>query len=174
MKRLKEFSVNLAGLKLPVYQFVYEIEDTFFAAFEHSLIESGNLKVTVDLKNSTSSLDFFFHIEGHIKLTCDVSLEEFDHPISVDNRLIVKLGTEEKEISDEIIMIMEDSNEFNLGSYIYEFIGMQVPYKKVHPKYVTDIEEATLRYGTANETSKDTEESKIDPRWAALKNLNLN
>ena len=173
MKELREFSVHLANLKQPVYQFVYEIDDAFFDAFESTLVQSGKLNVRVEMNNLAHSLDFKFQIEGHIKLTCDVSLEDFDYPIKTDNHLIIKFGQEEKDISEEIIVIPEDSGTFNLASYIYEFIGIEVPYKKVHPKYVTDDEEATLRYGTESIENTPSEDQNIDPRWAALKNIRL-
>ncbi|MBY0427402.1 MAG: DUF177 domain-containing protein [Cytophagales bacterium] len=176
MKGLKEYSVNLVNLNKPVHQFEYEIDDAFFALMESPLVQSGQLKVLVDMKNSTGSVTFDFNISGKVTLTCDICLEEFEYPLTASNRLVVKFGNEEKEISDEIIMVPEDTGTFHLASYIYEYIGMQIPYKKVHPKYLNEENTADeiFRFSTEPSEAEPEETQPVDPRWEILKNLKLN
>ena len=75
MKALKQFSIPFTGLKLGKHQFDFEIDKSFFDAFEHSLVKDGALKATVELDKQETMLILGFHVEGTIKLNCYKSLK---------------------------------------------------------------------------------------------------
>ena len=115
-----------------------------------------------------------FKIKGEAKLICDRSLEPFDFPVDIDSRIMFKYGEEEAELSDEIIIISRDRVSLELGQYMYEFISLSIPIKKVHPKFQDgeddeDDNEGKLIY--TSETESSEEEKEVDPRWEILKKL---
>ena len=120
-------------------------------------------------------IQMFFHVEGTVELTCDRSLELFDHPVSFETKMIFKYGDEEKELSEDVMVILKDTQTINIADLLYEFIGLEVPMKKLHPKFQEEndnAEEMIMIYSSAEEGEEDEQnEEIIDPRWAALKNL---
>lgn len=190
LKEERLYNVDIFGLRNGKHDFEYILDDRFFAAMPDSLIEKGALKVKVELQKSENMIVLEFDIKGEITLECDRSLEEFQFPVDTQNRLVFKYGEAFKEMSDELIVLANGTATINLFQYLYEFIAVQVPYKKLHPKFETDedSDEDVLVYGEVQdyfddeedveEEISDDEESPIsepiDPRFAALLKLKNN
>ena len=74
-------------------------------------------------------------------------------------------------------MINRDSESLELGQYIFEFIALEVPMKKLHPRYrdeedEDDESEGKIIYTSKPENDKDSGDGdSIDPRWEILKKL---
>ncbi len=178
MKSLKAFDVEIFRLSEGKQVFSYEIKDLFFASFEDSFLEKGNLKVKVELDKSERMILSEFSIKGSVELICDRSLEPFDYEIDTHQNLVFKFGDEFIELSEDVIMIPRDLQKLNLSQYIYEFIGLSVPIKKLHPKFNEEEEddevETKLIYRSEDDkkdTNKSNDTEEIDPRWNALKDL---
>ncbi len=181
MKDLRDFDIDIFGLKDKTYEFDFEGDSSFFALFENSLVEKGEFKVKLRLDKSSTMLQLHFRITGSIELTCDRSLEPFDYPLDIEENHILKFGEENQELTDEIEIINRNTVTINVAQYVYEFIMLAVPMKKIHPKFADqEFEENSegllvYRSKTESETTEDTkEESDVDPRWAALRKLNNN
>ena len=85
-----------------------------------------------------------------------------------------KYGEVEEEMTDEIMVIHQDKASLNLGQYLYEYIALALPMKRIHPKFQEqedeeddDETEGRIIY-TSEEEKKD---DAIDPRWDVLKKL---
>jgi uncharacterized metal-binding protein YceD (DUF177 family) len=179
VKGLQQFGIDI--LKLSNKQHIYEFDsgDSFFENFEQSLLQKGNFKVNLILDKTETMLQLDFQINGWVELLCDRTLEPFEHPISIKQKLILKYGVENKELTDEIEMIAQDTQRINVAQYIYEYIGLSLPMKKLHPRLreqpiAEENEEGVLVYSSAAPENKPTEsldEPLIDPRWEALKKL---
>ncbi len=183
MKDLKPFDIEIQTLKLKRHEYEYDIEDSFFTHFERSPVEKGKFKVKLTLDKSETMLQLKFHISGVAELACDRTSELFDYPIDVTNRIILKFGEENEELSDEIEIISRGTQHINVAQYIYEFIGLAVPMKKIHPRLAAEqyeeTEEGILVYRSAGEGGDaegddDREDGDVDPRWQILKNLPKN
>ncbi|MCE3280761.1 MAG: hypothetical protein K0S44_2952 [Bacteroidetes bacterium] len=118
-----------------------------------------------------------FKISGTVKVPCDLCTEEFDMPITGDYKLIVKVGgSDTANEDDDIIMIAANEHELDLAQYIYEYIVLSLPIKRVHPddedgNSTCDPEmiEKVKKYLT-----DDPGDDKSDPRWDGLKGIKLN
>ncbi|MFI5451913.1 YceD family protein [Pedobacter sp. UC225_61] len=176
MKALKQFSIPFTGLKLGKHQFDFEIDKSFFDAFEYSLVKDGALKVEVELDKQETMLILHFHIWGTIQLNCDKCLAEFSQPIEINEGQIVKFAEDDLESDDlEIIMLNKKESALDVSEMIYEFINVSVPYinnceqagqgQKCDPEMIATLEK--LASGTADKE----EEQNDDPRWEALKKL---
>jgi uncharacterized metal-binding protein YceD (DUF177 family) len=171
----KAFRVNIIGLSNKIHQFQYEIGDEFFRQYGGTgLVSEGAFHVDVTLDKRETFIEARFIISGQAKLVCDRSLDPFQYPIKTNKKVVFKYGDANEELSDEIIMIHRDSDSLELGQYIYEFIALEIPIKKLHPRYAEEAEddsEGKIIYTSGSEGGQNKEEDDIDPRWEKLKKL---
>ena len=168
---LEAYRVNIQGLSNNIHHFDYHFGDEFFRKYGADLVSSGDIKAQVSLDKHETFIEGNFDLKGSIKLVCDRSLDEFDYPIAIDRKIIFKFGHEPGEVSDEIIVIDFNTVSLELGQYMYEFINLAVPMKKLHPRFEQDDEEEE---GIIYSSETEDKEEETDPRWDKLKNLNKN
>ena len=181
MKELSKYNIDIYGLEDKQYDYDMESGDAFFQELEQDLIEHGQFKTHVVLTKSATMLQLHFHTEGSVELLCDRTLEPFEEPVISDDRIILKFGDRDEELTDEIEIINRNTNRINIAKYIFEFIALSLPVKKLHPSLRTEDDtddeseddEVILVYSSADdeETDENDSEEKIDPRWEALKKL---
>ena len=177
LKPLKQFSIPFTGLKIGKHLFDFEIDDSFFDAFEYSLVKKGKLKAEVELDKQETMLILHFRIAGNIVLDCDKCLAEFEAPITIQERQIVKFAEDELESDDlEIIVLNKKESEIDVSELIYEFITVSVPYIKICEENGNGQkcdQEMIKRLESLSIGSQQPEEEQqdADPRWAALKKL---
>jgi len=183
VKNLAHFDIDIFKLASKQYEYQYHLDENFFSHFDNSPIEKADLNVKILLDKQETLITASFNIEGTVELECDRSLEKFDHPINIQERMIYQYGDEEQEVSDDITIITNHTQTINVAQLIYEFVGLSVPMRKLHPKYAEEenpfVEgEIIFSSSTAQQTEKGEEkeeEESADPRWNILKNLkNLN
>jgi uncharacterized protein len=174
------YSVNIIGLSNKLHHFDYEIGAEFFRQYGTDLVSQGQFRVEVALNKHETFIEAEFKIKGTATLTCDRSLELFDYPIWTTKKILFKYGEADQEISDEIIMINRDTATLELGQYIYEFIALAIPMKKLHPRFRAEelnedeTAEGKIVYSSDSGNgggSDDNNDDDIDPRWNILKNL---
>lgn len=178
LKPLKQFSIPFTGLKIGKHQFDFEVDNSFFDAYEYSLVKKGNLKAEVELDKQETMLILQFHIKGTIVLDCDKCLADFNSPIEIQERQIVKFAEDELESDDlEIITLSKKESEIDISGLIYEFITVSVPYIKMCEEngeigQQCDQEMiARLESLSSGAQQREEEQQNDDPRWAALKKL---
>lgn len=172
--KLSDFSIDIYKLANRLYQYQYDIDDTFFALFEHNTIEQGKLRAEVTLDKQETLITARFVIDGSVGLVCDRSLAEFDHPLHVEETLLYQYGEEEEELTEEIMLITERTQQINVAQPIYEFIALAVPMKRLHPRYAEDddpLTEGEIVFSSPVGQDQDVSSDVSDPRWDALKKL---
>jgi len=165
-----EYIIPVKGLALGDHQYTYKIDKAFFKNFEYLEADDGQLNLIVDLVKESTLMDFQFHFKGWIEIKCDRCLEKFKMNVEDNFRLIVKYAGEFEEISDEIITIPSSENNIDLSQYVYEYINLMLPIKKVHPNDMDG--NMTCDEDMINRLDGYSEQ-KSDPRWDALKNLKI-
>ena len=168
MKALKEYVIPFVGLKEGVHDYSFEVDGKFFESFDYSEINQGDIHVEVSMEKKERMLIFNFSILGYVVVPCDRCLAEMEYPVNGTERLIVKFGQERKEETEEIIIIPETESHIDISGFIYEYIMLLLPYRRVHPEGEESCNNAMidkLDQYTAHEE---------DPRWAALKELKKN
>lgn len=166
---MKEFVIPFSGLKNGFHSYEFEINKEFFEHFEYTEISRCNIKVDVELDKQERMMVFSFQIKGEATVPCDRCSGLYDQDLSSEEKLIVKTGGEEDEETEEIVNIPEKDYQFDLAPFIYEFVILCFPAKRIHPE------------GKNKKTQCDPEVLKIlnesiveeshDPRWDALKKL---
>ena len=126
--------------RLESKQYVHEFEGTndFFEALDQELIQKGNFKATVVLNKNETMIQMMYHITGSVELTCDRSLDLFDFPVDITQKMILKFSDHNEEITEELILIDRNTQYINVAQDIFDFIGLQIPIKKLHPRFVKE------------------------------------
>jgi uncharacterized metal-binding protein YceD (DUF177 family) len=170
---LRDFTVNIIGLSNKAHHFDFELNDGFFEKYGKEVVSKGLFDVHVTLEKKETFIDVEFEISGSTQLICDRSLEPFDYPIKEKKTIVFKYGEEAQEISDEIMIITRDQVSLDLGQFVYEFIALSIPIKKVHPSLQAEDEDDGNEYKMIYSTSVDEEieTEDTDPRWEKLKKL---
>jgi uncharacterized metal-binding protein YceD (DUF177 family) len=165
MKALKEYVIPFVGLKEGVHDYSYDIDEKFFDSFDYSEIEQGKVHAEVSMERKERMLVFEFAINGHVIIPCDRCLEDMEYPVNKNERLIVKFGHDYMEESEEIYVIPETDSHIDISTFIYEYIMLSFPLKRVHPDSDKDCNQSVIE-------KLDQHASPVeDPRWEALKGL---
>lgn len=174
MNYLSQYTLPFSGLSEGKHQFDFKVDDRFFAEFEGSEVEKGNLAVGIELEKRSTYLKLVFSIGGTVKLTCDRCLEDFDYPVQSKKALLVKFSEKPVEDEAELIFLHPTDFQVEVAQYIYEFIILSLPIRRIHPDgpdgksqcdpaMIKKLEE--LRYH-----GKPVDEPG-DPRWNELKKM---
>ena len=195
MAKFSQFKIDLKNLPQGINEYAYQLDKKFFDAIDHEMVRKGNISVELTVRKTINAFEFNFHLSGTIQIPCDRCLDEMNQEIDTNNRLIVKLGEEYFEESDEIVIIPADEGEINIAWYLYEFIVLDIPIKHVHElgkcnKVMTskyrkhqavsstqdeedddEFDDEIIDEDIDDDVSKDDSSKDTDPRWDALKQL---
>lgn len=189
MGKFSLYNIPLRGLSEGKHEFKYNLDDRFFALIDDGTAEvkRGNLRSTVYLKKTSVTFELNFETEGQVLVPCDRCLDDIPMEVDTKNKLIVKFGKEYSEESDEIVIIPEDDGEINIAWFLYEFIVLSLPAKKIHPPGTCNkAMSSKLNRYKAKSSDDDSEEadddddlaiddndSFSDPRWDSLKDVSI-
>ena len=177
MNVLEAYQIPILSLEDKVYPYSFTGNDEFFAAFEQEWVQKGEFNAKATLDKSPTMIQVRLEIDGFLKLICDRSNEEFEFPIHLDEKIIYKYSDHNEDMGDNLFLLDRKSPKLDLSQDLFDFIALQVPMKKLHPRFVKPLEEdvdGELIYTTDPEDDKADQEPEMDPRWAALKKLTDN
>jgi uncharacterized protein len=168
MNYMKHFIIPFSGLKAGNHPFTFEIEDEFFEHFEYSEIKKGKVNVACMLDKQARMMVLYFDLSGKLTVPCDRCGEEFDLPVEGSQKLIVKFGADHQEESEDILVITEKEHELDVSQFLYEYVVLMLPIKKVHG---TDEHGNSLCDPEVTRYIKEVEDHPADPRWEVLRKL---
>jgi uncharacterized metal-binding protein YceD (DUF177 family) len=177
---LADYGIPIYGLDTRRYNYTFTSDDSFFAALDQTLIRRGHLTTHVTLDKSETMIRLDFHIVGTVGQTCDRSLDEYDEPVDVQQMLLLKFADHNEELTDEIELIERNTPVVNVARYIFEYAGLSLPMKKLHPRFRADEDPDDDSTGEIiyrsdpDESIGETGQPPVDPRWAALRKLSDN
>jgi uncharacterized metal-binding protein YceD (DUF177 family) len=171
MCSLKNFKIDLKGLKEGSTTMNFNLDDDYFKAIEASEVSKGDVNVDLSISRTNDFFNLDFHSEGMIHVPCDICLDDMEQPINTDNRLVVKFGEEYSE-EDDLVTVDENEGIIDVAWFIYEFIVLNIPIKHVHaPGKCNPAMIKMLEEHSATRSSDGDEEDAIDPRWSELEKL---
>ena len=174
MGRFDKYNVDLKGLKTASLNLDFELDNAFFGDIDGEEFQKGNVKASVTVRKNRDVFDFTFVLNGTVVVPCDRCLDELEIDVETENVLRVKLGSEYADEGD-IVIVPEQDGDLNIAWYLYEFIALALPMKRVHApgKCNNDMLGKLKKHSHAEDEATEKEEQEIDPRWAGLKNLQL-
>lgn len=169
MDYLKEFVIPFKGLKEGDHQFSFKIDERFFEEIDYSELTHGDIRVDLDMLREERMITLIFHFSGNVEVLCDRCASALQQEIKGTKSLFFKIGDEYREESDEVIILPESEHSINVMQYIYEFIHLLLPVRKVHPKDEQGNSQCDQEVIQRIDQSK--KDNTRDPRWDALKKL---
>ena len=169
---LERFDIDLKALTAEVTPLLWELDDQFFESLEGVQVHGGSLHVSGSIRKAVGFYELLLHTDGTVRIPCDRCLDMMNQPIEADLRLVVKLGSEYSE-DEDVITVDEKEGVLSTAWFIYETIALAVPIQHVHQP--GDCNDAMMRVLSEHSAarSSDADAQDIDPRWEALKNLNV-
>jgi uncharacterized metal-binding protein YceD (DUF177 family) len=65
-------------------------------------------------------------------------LETFFYPVNIEKEVSFRLGHENKELTTELYMLEHKTAIINIAQHIYDFVSLEVPMKKLHPRFCSN------------------------------------
>lgn len=172
MDYLERYEIPLNGMKMGPHRFEFKAGKKFFEQIENTEIKEGSVDVVVDLVREERLMDLHFDLVGKVVVPCDRCNEPIEVEIKGKERLILKLGDRFEEEDDEIQIIPENLHTINLTPFIYEYIALLIPVRKVHPEDVQGNSQCNPEI--LKKLRELNEKKEVDPRWEALNKLKNN
>ena len=175
MGRFDKYNVDLKGLKAEPVELEFNLDNAFFADIEGEEFQKGSVKALVTARKNRDVFDFTFALSGAVVVSCDRCLDDLEIEVETENCLRVKLGSDYADDGDTVI-VPEQDGDLNIAWYLYEFIALSLPMKRVHApgkcnREMTGKLDKHSRGG--NVTDDDADAGNIDPRWESLKNIQI-
>ncbi len=175
MKNSREFEIAWMGVKPGVHEYLYELDDRFFADRDAPQ-DVQDWKVTVKLRFDRHP-DFFrlhFDVGGTVMVPCDRCGDPFPLALWDEFDLLVKLsGEEESHPEDDdadVAFIPRTETVLNVADWLYEFTLLSLPLQRIHPNLpdgTPGCNPQALRL--LGELSEHHDE--VDERWKGLEAL---
>jgi uncharacterized metal-binding protein YceD (DUF177 family) len=168
------YALRISGLGEGEHHFSFELDQKFFASFDHPDVQNGTVRTEAVLEKKPGFMAIHFTMKGEVELECDRCLDYFSAAIQASQTIFVKVGETPGELEDDVIMIGKDEHEIEVGQIMYEYIILSLPVQRVHPEDVsgesTCNPEMIKRLNDFSSTGMRKNE-KADPRWDALKDI---
>ena len=174
MESFDQYTISIKDLEIGKHHFDFHVTDDFFENFDNSEFHKGDIQVDIYLYKESRLITIEFCISGSIETACDRCLENFDLNLNSTNTLYFRFGDQHTEQSHDLIVIKNEDQRIELAQYIYEFICLSVPIKRVHPDDENGRSTCNKNMLSELEDHQPDAEGKMDPRWAILKNIDLN
>ena len=174
MEKKNEFLIPVSGLALGQHAYQYEINNDFFNGMDYSEVQQGKVSVKLNIDRQETMLTLHFDLKGSVRVPCDRCADEFDLPIESQQEFFIKLGTENAEESDDVAVVSAETSEYDIRPLVYEYIILAIPMHRVHPEGECNPEVLAMLNREEAPAEEDEASEAIDPRWAALKDIDLN
>lgn len=171
-----QYIIQFGGLPVGLHEFEFEIGDTFFSKIDDSEVQKASIQAKAILTKQNNLLQVHVSLEGTIAIECDRCMKDFDFPVSAEADLVVKHGKPE-ESTDEILVIPEGQEEFDIAHYLYEYIILAIPARRVpcevdEQKYQCDYDVLDKLDNLSSGPAED--EKTGTPMWEQLNKIKFN
>lgn len=169
MNSLKIFDIAYKGLALGQHIFHYSVEKDFFSSFENTDILDAKVDIDLVLNRKETLMQLAFNCKGSLQVECDRCLDPLALPVEFSEHLIVKLEENQGPEDEGIVFLPEGETKINVAEYIYEFIVLSLPLRRVHAN--TEEGVSTCNAEIIDKLDHMTVSSHQDPRWEELKKI---
>jgi len=173
-----QYIIRFGSLPVGLHEFEFDVNNTFFKAIENSEIEHADIQVKALLTKQNNLLQMHFSIAGTVGLECDRCVKYFDFPLETEENLVIKHGNPD-ESTDEIMVIPEGQDEVDIAHYLYEYIALAIPARRVpceldKIRFECDYEMLEKLNNLAVDSDLKEEEEPKNPMWEKLNKIKFN
>lgn len=133
LKRFSEYIIPFSSYSNGLHEFEFELIDAFFGHFPESEIRKAKVLVKIEMIKQERQLEFSFTLSGWVLQPCDRCLEDYEQPVSGEFSLYGKFGHGNNEDELDVVWLSQDACQIDLSQYLYEFVVLSLPLRKVHP-----------------------------------------
>jgi uncharacterized protein len=133
LKTENQYIIAYKGLHEGSHDFIFNIGKSFIEKHEFLEASDGKLSVGVNMVKKAIQLSFTITINGFIEVQCDRCLDNFPLEINFKGNLYAKFSVTSGEYDGDVIVLDPEGGEIDLRQYIFESIGLSIPYRKIHP-----------------------------------------
>lgn len=169
MSRTDPYQIAFTGLAPGTHEFDFQVGDTFFEQVEDTEILAGTVAVSVIMAREERMLDLHFTLDGKVTVSCDRCNEPVEVEVTGKERLIIKLGDRYFEESEDVQVIPDTAHVIALGPFIYEYIHLLMPVRRVHPE--DEQGNSQCNPEVIKKLKELAERHMQDPRWEVLNQL---
>jgi uncharacterized protein len=175
--RFKQFILSFSDLQPGFHNFNYEIGDWFFEKFDYSELNNGKILIGLTIEKQENMCFLNFNIKGSTKVLCDRCGDLYEQPLAGRQDLIIKVGHAPSAEEDDMIVVEEHDQHYDISQNLFEFISLMLPMHHIHPldsKGNSLCNKNTLKLLDNLNPSHKHSTNETDPRWDALKKLKSN
>ncbi|HRP54476.1 DUF177 domain-containing protein [Agriterribacter sp.] len=134
-----EYEIAFVGLKPGRHEYVYEIDDRFFAEHQPQDFTDTHVTVKLTLDKKTSFLMLKFEIGGTVTLLCDLCGNTLEKDLWDDFEVLVKMADDPDEMNaseedPDVYYISRTESHIDVAGWIYEFINLSIPLQRTCEK----------------------------------------
>lgn len=170
MENNKQYMIQLSEMPLGKTELRFHIDDDFFANKEYSEIKKGTAELKLTIDKQCELFTMLFEIRGQVEVACCRCNAMYMQPVEKTFKMFVKIGSENKEESDDVIVITKEMSEINIEDWIYEYIILSLPIRCVHDN-IEDCDQEVIKYLEQDNEKSEQDNDEVDPRWEKLKEL---
>lgn len=157
-----DYKIQISGLAQGKHDYEFPVKGDFFREFDNPQIKDASLVAKVELDKGSGWMNVSCNVSGVIVTACDRCLDDLEIPMDFTADIAVKAAKlgEETESTDEFLIIDPSEGELDLKQFIYDYICVNLPLKRVHqdgkcnPKMLKKLEELKGKENT--EDNKET------------------
>lgn len=137
-------------------------------------------KIEIEFHRTLHHIRVNFEIRTDVELVCDRSLESYMYNVEAEYEVVFKAeDVEETEDENGAVRLFNFAeNTFSIEEEVRDTILLDIPIKKLHPRYLDEngepLEFEDRAYGKTDSEDKKGEDEPVDPRFAELKKLKNN
>lgn len=131
-----DYKIHISGLANGKYDYTFPIGKELFDEFGNNQVLDAKLIANLMLEKGSGWMNITCKVEGCVSVECDRCLDTLDVPIKFSSNLAVKhakLG-EDTEANSEFIIVDHSEGEIDMKQFLYDYICVNIPIKKVHPE----------------------------------------
>lgn len=169
MMKKKANVIQFGGLSIGTHLFELEVNDTFFEDLDFSEIKKAKVKAEIEMIKQNNIVTLTFRMHGSVDTICDRCAKEIGMPIDFTDSVVVKHGNVE-ETTDEIVVLPHGETEIDVTHYLYQFIMLALPAKRIPCEKDEAIECDYDALDKLEDISLE-EEKDSNPLWDKLKKI---
>lgn len=135
MANRHEYEIAFVGLKPGKHEYVYDIDDKFFADYKPQDFTDTQVTVNLTLDKKNSFLMLKFEIGGVVTLPCDLCGNTLQKNLWDEFEILVKMVDNPDEMNDseedpDVYYISRTESLIYIAGWIYEFINLSIPLQR--------------------------------------------
>lgn len=160
------YTIYFKGLPQGVSTEDFVVGSAFLQSRPTFDLSGGSVACAIRVDRVGETFDLQLTLTGSVQTHCDRCLAPLEMSIEMSQHIVVKLGDQYEEVSDEEIIVPRHSPSLDCADLIYDLIVLSLPISRVHPDGACAEDMQAILDGLDPEADRET-----DSRWDQLSAL---